>query len=112
MRRRAPLLMLACVWPIVALLPTNSLLAKIDPVTEMPLYLAWVGPAIAIGYGARLLYARARTPLTARFTAASGTALLCLCAGAWRDCSRSSLNLIPASVTSHIGSWDTRGPPG
>jgi len=86
MRRRAPLLMLACVWPIVALLPTNSLLPKVDLVTEKPLYLAWVGPAIAIGYGARLLYARARTLLAARFAAVSGTALLCLCAGAcaWR----------------------------
>jgi hypothetical protein len=86
MRRQAPLLLLACVWPIAALLPTNSLLPKVDLVTEKPLYLAWAGPAIAIGYGARLLYAHARTRLTARFTAASGAALLCLCAGAcaWR----------------------------
>jgi tetratricopeptide (TPR) repeat protein len=40
---------LALAWPIVALLPTCSVIAKIDLVTEKPLYLAWVGPAIAIG---------------------------------------------------------------
>lgn len=86
MRRRAPMALLACVWPVVALLPTNSLLPKIDLVTEKPLYLAWVGPAIAIGYAARAVHARMRSRLGARFAAASGGVLLCLSAGAcaWR----------------------------
>jgi len=86
LRRRLPIAMLACVWPLVALLPTNSLLPKIDLVTEKPLYLAWVGPAIAIGYGASLLLARART-LTQRWSAiAPGAVLICLFAAAcaWR----------------------------
>jgi hypothetical protein len=87
MRRRAPLLMLACLWPIVALLPTNSLLAKVDLVTEKPLYLAWVGPAIVIGYGATAWYRRARARVVTRLAVTSSAALLCLCAGgacAWR----------------------------
>lgn len=46
--RRAPAIALAVAWPIVALLPTNSIIAKIDLVTEKPLYLAWVGPALAL----------------------------------------------------------------
>lgn len=50
---RHPLVTLALLWPIVALLPTHSLIAKLDSVTEGPLYLAFVGPAIAFSsYGA------------------------------------------------------------
>jgi protein O-mannosyl-transferase len=84
LRRRVPMLMLACVWPVVALLPTNSLLPKVDLITEKPLYLAWVGPAIAIGYAATLLQARSR--LHAGLAAAFGGVLLCLgaTACAWR----------------------------
>ncbi len=86
MRRRVGLAMLAFVWPIVALLPTNSLLPKIDLVTEKPLYFAWVGPAIAIGYGASMLLARARTGTRRGPVVALGAVLLCLCAtaSAWR----------------------------
>lgn len=49
LRRRRPILALAIAWPLIALLPTNSILAKADLVTEKPLYLAWVGPSMAIG---------------------------------------------------------------
>lgn len=49
LRRRAPVLALALAWPIIALLPTSSVIAKLDLVTEKPLYLAWVGPAIVLG---------------------------------------------------------------
>jgi len=49
LRRRFPAVVLAFVWPIVALLPTSSIIAKLDLVTEKPLYLAWVGPAIVLG---------------------------------------------------------------
>lgn len=86
LRRRLRLAMLACVWPLVALLPTNSLLPKIDLVTEKPLYLAWVGPAIAIGYGASILLARVRTRSRRWPAVAAGAVLLCLCAAAsaWR----------------------------
>jgi hypothetical protein len=49
LRRRHPMLALAIAWPLIALLPTNSILAKADLVSEKPLYLAWAGPSIALG---------------------------------------------------------------
>jgi hypothetical protein len=49
LRGRRPMLALAIAWPLIALLPTNSVLAKPDLVTEKPLYLAWVGPSLALG---------------------------------------------------------------
>jgi hypothetical protein len=48
-RRQRPMLALAIAWALIALLPTNSVLAKPDLVTEKPLYLAWIGPSIALG---------------------------------------------------------------
>jgi protein O-mannosyl-transferase len=50
-RRTRPMLTLGLLWPLVALLPTHSFIAKVDSISESPLYLAWVGPAIAIGAG-------------------------------------------------------------
>jgi hypothetical protein len=52
MRARAMLVALALLWPLVALLPTHSVLARLDLVTEKALYAAWVGPSIALGAGA------------------------------------------------------------
>jgi tetratricopeptide (TPR) repeat protein len=52
-RRRAPLAALAILWTLVALAPTSSVLAKADVITEKPLYLAWIGPSLAIGALAR-----------------------------------------------------------
>lgn len=49
LRARQPLVTLALLWPLIALLPTHSMIAKLDPVTEGPLYLALAGPAIAFG---------------------------------------------------------------
>ena len=46
------MLAIGLLWPLIALLPTHSLIAKIDPISESPLYLAWVGPAIAFGAAA------------------------------------------------------------
>ena len=50
-RRRWPRLTLGLLWPLIALLPTHSFIAKVDVISETPLYLAWVGPAIALGVG-------------------------------------------------------------
>ena len=50
-RRARPMLTLGLLWPLIALLPTHSFIAKIDSISESPLYLAWVGPAIALGAG-------------------------------------------------------------
>lgn len=49
LRGRAPLVALAAGWVLLALAPTNSIVAKLDPVTEKPLYLAWIGPALLLG---------------------------------------------------------------
>ncbi len=46
-RRRAPLFAFVVLWSVIALAPTNSVIAKLDPVTEKPLYL--VGFAISLG---------------------------------------------------------------
>lgn len=51
LRARAALVALALLWPIVALLPTHSFLARLDPITEKALYAAWVGPSLALGAG-------------------------------------------------------------
>jgi tetratricopeptide (TPR) repeat protein len=86
MRRRARLAVLAWLWPLVALLPTNSLVPKIDLVTEKPLYLAWVGPAIAIGYGVSVLLSAPWVRVHRRSVMAAGIVLIGLCAAAcaWR----------------------------
>jgi hypothetical protein len=74
-RRRAPLLAFAIAWVVAALLPTSSLLARADPLSERALYLAWVGPALALGDA--LARGRARAPRAAL----AGIALLfCLAA--------------------------------
>lgn len=39
----------AALWTLAALLPTHSIVARLDVVTEKPLYLAWVGPALLLG---------------------------------------------------------------
>jgi protein O-mannosyl-transferase len=49
-RRRHPWLTFGLIWPLVAMLPTHSLIARLDPIAEGPLYLAAVGPAISVGY--------------------------------------------------------------
>jgi hypothetical protein len=92
LRRRAPRFALALGWPLLALLPTNSLIAKLDLVTERPLYLAWLGPALALGAGAQWLIARAESQRARRGATAACVGLLCaLAAGAswraalWRD---------------------------
>lgn len=49
MRGRAPLAALAALWILVALAPTHTVFSRLDTITERPLYLAWVGPALLLG---------------------------------------------------------------
>ena len=91
-RRRHLLLTLAIGWPLIALLPTNSIVPKLDFVTEKPLYLAWIGPAIALGAGARALWAPGVGARARGWIGAGAAALLCAglagClwrASLWRD---------------------------
>ncbi len=92
LRRRIPLLAFAILWSLVALLPTNSLIAKIDLVTEKPLYLAWLGPALALGAAVSALLAAASNRAARRRVAGVAVAVLCMLAAAsvwraslWRD---------------------------
>jgi protein O-mannosyl-transferase len=66
-RRTRPMLTLGLLWPLIALLPTHSFIAKVDSISESPLYLAWVGPAIAIGAGLGRWLARPRGGVPMRY---------------------------------------------
>lgn len=79
-QRHRPLVTMALLWPIVALLPTHSLIARLDPVTEGPLYLALIGPSVAFGCHASRWVER---PRFVRHTLVAATiAAIGLCA--WR----------------------------
>jgi len=43
LRKRAPLLAFAILWTLLAFLPTNSAIWRVDPVAVRPLYLAGIG---------------------------------------------------------------------
>jgi len=60
LRRRAPFASLAVLWPLICLAPTSSFIARLDLVTEKPLYLAWFGPALLLGRGFQ--WTRGRLP--------------------------------------------------
>lgn len=76
LRTSYPLLTLALLWPLAALAPTHSLIARLDDVSEGPLYLAWVGPSVAIGTWMSR-YAASRFARGLVFTGLFGMALLC-----------------------------------
>jgi len=46
--RRQPLAALAVLWTLVALLPTNSVIWRVDPVALRPLYLAGIGLSLGL----------------------------------------------------------------
>lgn len=92
LRKRAPHVALALCWPLIALLPTNSLIPKLDLVTEKPLYLAWLGPSLALGAGASRLLEYAERKRARRWMAGACVSLLCALAATaswraslWRD---------------------------
>lgn len=96
LRRRRPMLALAVAWTLIALLPTNSILAKPDLVTEKPLYLAWVGPAIALGATVQALLRFTANRVTRR--ALLGAASLVLCAAVSASIWRASLWRDPVAL--------------
>jgi hypothetical protein len=81
-RRRAPPVTLALAWVAVALLPTQSFVAKADVVTEKPLYLAWVGVALLIGGGSATAFGWLERVAWARPALAGAGACLAVLAGA------------------------------
>ena len=86
LRRQRPMLALAIAWPLIALLPTNSILAKPDLVTEKPLYLAWVGVSIALGAAVPALLSITASRMAKRVFLGAAGLLLCalIAASAWR----------------------------
>ena len=48
LRRRLPLVALAILWTLVALLPGNSVIWRVDPVALRPLYLAGIGLSLGL----------------------------------------------------------------
>jgi tetratricopeptide (TPR) repeat protein len=48
LRRRTPLLALAILWALLALVPTNSLIWRVEPVALRPLYLAGIGLSLLL----------------------------------------------------------------
>jgi hypothetical protein len=75
-RRRAPIAAFAILWTTLWLLPTNSLLARLDLVNDRQAYGALVGPALLVALGLRALAARSRSGLVL-----AGLALVGLCVG-------------------------------
>jgi tetratricopeptide (TPR) repeat protein len=75
-RRRAPIAAFAILWTALWLLPTNSLLARLDLVNDRQAYGALVGPALLVALGLRALAARSRSGL-----ALAGLALVVLSVG-------------------------------
>ncbi len=49
--RKRPWVSLAMLWPLIALLPSHSLVAKLDAVSESNLYWVWIGPSMALAAG-------------------------------------------------------------
>jgi protein O-mannosyl-transferase len=68
--RRRPWLGFGLAWFLVALLPTNSVLPRLDVVNDRQLYLALIGPAIIVGH-----LVAGRAPRT-RWIAAAAVVLL------------------------------------
>lgn len=63
--RRRPVAGFALLWFLLQLAPTNSLVARLDLVNDRQLYLALIGPALAVGIAvARLRAPRAATAVT------------------------------------------------
>ena len=92
LRRRRPMLALAIAWPLIALLPTNSVLAKPDLVTEKPLYLAWAGVSIGLAAVVPALLRITANRMAKRVFVSVAGLLLCALIGAsfwrvsvWRD---------------------------
>jgi hypothetical protein len=61
LRRRLPTATFAVGWALIALVPTHSVVARADVVTDRSLHLAWVGPAIGLGAVLGWLLGKARS---------------------------------------------------
>lgn len=81
-RHSLPLVTLGLIWPLVVLLPTHSLIARLDPIVEKSLYPSWIGPSLALGGALAWL-----VPALGRRVALTGALGILCCLGmlsAWR----------------------------
>ena len=111
LRRRSPVAAFAVGWTLLWLLPSNSVILRLDPVGVRPLYLASLGPALCVGLGAARLARLGRRP--ARLvTVAAGTILVALAgmtaAASRRACDpvaewRHAVRLAPCRARPHVG---------
>jgi hypothetical protein len=82
LRKRAPDVTFAVGWVLLALLPTHTVIARADTVTDRSLHLAWVGPAIALGALAAAVLRKLATPAARGLVAAAILVLAILAAHA------------------------------
>lgn len=82
LRCRWPAISFALLWPLLALLPTHSIVAKLDSITEGPLYLASIGPAIGVGAAAAAWLNESHVKRAVCATAMLAAIGLCM----WRTC--------------------------
>jgi protein O-mannosyl-transferase len=95
LRRRAPLAAFALGWTLLSLLPTNSIIWRVDPVGTRPLYLASVGLALVLVGLVTTGVARARGVVAGAWLA---TMLLLIAALSWASASRAELYRDPIAL--------------
>jgi hypothetical protein len=80
-RRRRPALAFGTAWTLIAVLPSNSLVWRLDPVAPRALYLASIGPVLLAALAGCALARRLPALLPARrATAVLAAALVLVCA--------------------------------
>ncbi|HTS80121.1 MAG TPA: hypothetical protein VMH40_05950 [Myxococcaceae bacterium] len=114
-RGRAPPVALAAGWILIALLPTHSLVAKTELVTAKPLYLAWIGPSLLLGWALaalsrRLADGRRRWLVPAGLAVTLGAAgvLAAVEVATWRDPMTLALRAVAQSPADPF-SWNALG---
>jgi NADH:ubiquinone oxidoreductase subunit K len=107
--RRGSVAALAALWFFVLLLPTNSVLARIDVVNERSVYLAALGPFLLLALGVE--YARARYPWIGVLALVLPASLAVLTSGRNREY-RSEVALWRATVRvapHNVRAWNNLG---
>ncbi|HEY3066225.1 MAG TPA: tetratricopeptide repeat protein [Methylomirabilota bacterium] len=94
LRTRAPVAAFALGWTLLSLLPTNSIIWRVDPVGTRPLYLASVGLAIVL-VGVTTQAARAGRRVSRAWVAAM---LVLIAALAWGSASRAEFYRDPVAL--------------
>jgi hypothetical protein len=110
--RRRPWLGFAILWFALALLPTHSFLARLELANDRQLYLAMVGPALAIGVALASMRARALAVTAATVSrSSSGSRRSCVSATIQANRGYGAPPFARARGTpAHGTTWDTHWP--